>query len=65
MLRIYFLQHWFSLPDPGAEEVLYESHSMCRFVGIDLGRESVPDETTILNFHHLLERHELGEHLFQ
>lgn len=65
MLRIYFLQHWFSLSDPGAEEALYESRSMCRFVGIDLGREPVPDETTILNFRHLLERHELGERLFQ
>jgi IS5 family transposase len=65
MLRIYFLQHWFNLSDPGAEEALYESRSMCRFVGIDLGREPVPDETTILNFRHLLERHELGELLFQ
>lgn len=65
MLRIYFLQHWFNLSDPGAEEALYESRSMCRFVGIDLGREPVPDETTILNFRHLLERHELGNQLFQ
>jgi len=65
MLRIYFLQHWFSLSDPGAEEALYESRSMYRFVGIDLGREPVLDETTILNFRHLLERHELGERLFQ
>lgn len=56
MLRIYFLQHWFNLSAPGAEEALYESRSMCRFVGIDLGREPVPDETTILNFRHLLER---------
>jgi IS5 family transposase len=65
MLRIYFLQHWFNLSDPGAEEALYESRSMCRFVGIDLGREPVPDETTILKFRHLLERHELGAQLFQ
>lgn len=65
MLRIYFLQHWFNLSDPGAEEALYESRSMCRFVGIDLGREPVPDETTILKFRHLLERHELGDQLFQ
>ena len=65
MLRIYFLQHWFNLSDPGAEEALYESRSMCRFVGIDLGREPVPDETTILNFRHLLEQHDLGESLFQ
>jgi IS5 family transposase len=65
MLRIYFLQHWFNLSDPGAEEALYESRSMCRFVGIDLGREPVPDESTILGFRHLLERHALGEALFQ
>jgi IS5 family transposase len=65
MLRIYFLQHWFNLSDPGAEEALYESRSMCRFAGIDLGREPVPDESTILNFRHLLEQHQLGESLFQ
>lgn len=65
MLRIYFLQLWFNLSDPGAEEALYESRSMCRFVGVDPGREPVPDESTILNFRHLLEQHELGEPLFQ
>ena len=53
MLRIYFLQHWFNLSDPAAEEALYDSLSMRRFVDIDLGREPVPDETTILNFRHL------------
>lgn len=65
MLRIYFLQQWFNPSDPGAEEALYESVSMCRFVGIDLGREPVPDETTILKFRHLLEKHHLGRKLFQ
>jgi len=65
MLRIYFLQHYFNLSDPGAEEALYESRSMCRFVGVDLGREPVPDESTILHFRHLLEQHHLGERLFQ
>ena len=65
MLRIYFLQHWFNLSDPAAEEALYDSRSMCRFVGIDLGREPVPDESTTLGFRHLLEQHELGEALFQ
>src|SRR4029077_18147667 len=64
MLRIYFLQQWFNLSDPAAEEALYDSLSMRRFVGIDLGREPVPDETTILNFRHLLERHNLGKLLF-
>ena len=57
MLRLHFRQHWFNLSDPTAEEALYDSLSMRRFVGIDLGREPVPDETTILNFRHLLERH--------
>jgi IS5 family transposase len=64
MLRIYFLQQWFNLSDPGAEEALYDSLTMRRFVGIDLGREPVPDETTICKFRHLLERHELGSALF-
>jgi len=64
MLRLHFLQHWFNLSDPAAEEALYDSLSMRRFVGIDLGREPVPDETTILNFRHLLERHDLGRLLF-
>jgi len=64
MLRIHFLQHWFSLSDPAAEEALYDSRAMRHFVGIDLGREPVPDETTILKFRHLLEAHNLGEQLF-
>lgn len=65
MLRIYFLQQWFNLSDPGVEEALYDSRSMQRFVGIDLGQTPAPDETTVLRFRHLLETHELGEVLFQ
>jgi len=65
MLRVYLLQQWFNLSDPGAEEALYDSNSMRRFVGIDLGREPVPDETTICNFRHMLERHDLGRRLFE
>ena len=65
MLRIHFLQHWFNLSDPAAEEALYDSRAMRRFVGIDLGREPVPDETTILKFRHLLEAHDLGARLFE
>ncbi len=65
MLRTHCLQHWFNLSDPAAEEALYESRSMCRFVGIDLRREPVPDETTILKFRHLLEAHNLGAELFR
>jgi IS5 family transposase len=59
MLRIYFLQQWFALSDPAAEEALYDSETMRRFVGIDLGREPVPDETTILKFRRLLEQNDL------
>jgi transposase, IS5 family len=65
MLRIYFLQHWFNLSDPGAEEALYDSRAMREFVGIDLGKEPVPDETTICKFRHLLERNKLGAKLFK
>jgi len=46
MPRIYFLQQWFNLSDPAVEEALYDSPAMRGFVGIDLGREPVPDETT-------------------
>ena len=60
MLRIYFLQQWYSLSDPGAEEALYDMHSMRNFVGLDLAHDSIPDETTILNFRHLLEAHNIA-----
>src|SRR5438552_14654248 len=59
MLRVYFLQQWFALSDPGVEDALYESPVLRCFAGIDLGRAPAPDETTILNFRHLLEEHEL------
>ena len=65
MLRIYFLQQWFNLSDPGVEEALYDSLAMRSFVGIDLGREPVPDETTACKFRHLLEKHEIGRQLFE
>jgi len=65
MLRIYFLQHWFNLSDPAVEEALYDSSAMRAFVGIDLGREPVPDETTVCKFRHLLEAHDLGRGLFE
>src|SRR5260370_4330530 len=60
MLRVYFLQEWFNLSDPGAEDALYESPVLRRFVGIVLGRASVQDESTIVQFRHLLEKHEVG-----
>ena len=63
MLRIYFLQQWFNLSDPGVEEALYDSAVMRQFVGIDLGCEPAPDETTVCKFRHLLEEHQLGERI--
>jgi IS5 family transposase len=65
MLRIYFLQQWFNLSDPAVEEALYDSLAMRSFVGIDLGREPVPDETTVCKFRHLLEQHDMGRRLFE
>jgi IS5 family transposase len=65
LLRIYGLQQWFNLSDPAAEEALDDSLSMRRFVGIDLGREPVPDETTICRFRHLLEAHDFGRRMFE
>lgn len=64
MLRIYFLQQWFSLSDPQAEDSIYDSESMRRFVGVNLGDDVVPDETTILRFRHLLEKHGLTKGIF-
>jgi IS5 family transposase len=64
MLRMYFLQHWFNLSDPAVEEALYDSLAMRALVGIDLGRDAAPDETTGLNFRRVLERHHLGDQLF-
>ena len=65
MLRIYCLQQWYNLSDPGAEEALYDIQSMRAFAGLELGRDAIPDETTILNFRHLLERHELTKAIFE
>jgi IS5 family transposase len=64
MLRIHFIQHWFNLADLACEEALYDSASLRRFVGIDLGREPVPDSTTITKFRKLLNDNKLGEALF-
>lgn len=65
MLRVYFLQQWFSLSDPAVEDALYESAVLRRFAGVDLGRAPAPDETTILNFRHLLEEHKLGKEILR
>lgn len=66
MLKIYFLQQWYNLSDPGMEEAIYDRNSFQKFLEIDLlSKETVPDETTILNFRHLLEEYNLQEQLFK
>jgi IS5 family transposase len=64
MLRMYFVQHWFNLADEACEEALLDSAALRRFVGIDLGRERVPDGTTLLKFRRKLEDNKLGQALF-
>jgi IS5 family transposase len=64
MLRVYFVQQWYALSDPLVEESLYDSDALRRFVGLRLGHDAVPDESTVLQFRRLLERHELTERLF-
>jgi hypothetical protein len=58
--RLHCLQQWFNLSDPAVEEALYDSRAMRQFVGIDLGREPIPDEATICKFRHRLEAYQLG-----
>src|ERR1700674_5170017 len=65
MLRIYFVQQWFNLSDPQAEDAIYDSESMRRFARVELGDEVVPDETSILRFRHLLEQHALTQAIFE
>src|SRR5271169_1797486 len=64
MLRVYFVQQWYGLADAALEDALYDSQALRGFAGIDLTVEAVPDETTILNFRHWLEQHELTKALF-
>lgn len=65
MVRVYFLQQWFDLSDPQAEDMLYDSESMRRFARVELGEDTVPDESTILRFRHLLEQHQLTVQIFE
>lgn len=65
MLRIYFLQQWYALSDPGAEEALYDMESMRRFARLDLTSDAIPDESTILNFRRLIETHNLSVAIFE
>lgn len=64
MLRIHLLQQWYSLSEPAMEEGLIEVPTMRSFAGIELINDRIPDETTILTFRHLLEKHGLGEQIF-
>ncbi len=64
MLRIYFLQQWFNMSDRQAEDCLYDSEAMRKFVGIDLGGEAAPDETSICKFRHLIEKNGVGKRIF-
>lgn len=64
MLRIHVVQLCYNLSDPAMEDLLYEAESARRFCGLTLS-EPIPDESTILHFRHLLERHELGAALFE
>ncbi len=64
MIRIYCLQQWYNLGDAAMEESIYDRASFQRFLGIDLMLDAIPDETTILNFRHLLEEYKLTEKIF-
>jgi IS5 family transposase len=65
MLRIYFLQQWYTLADEALEDALYDSQALRNFAGIDLSVEAVPDATTLLKFRHLLEKHQLTAALLE
>jgi IS5 family transposase len=64
MLKIHFLQHWYNLSDPEMEDAIYDRNSFQKFLELDMLSEAAPDETTILNFRHLLEQHNLQERMF-
>ena len=64
MLRVHIVQLSYNLSDPAMEDLLYEAESVRRFAGLRLS-EPIPDESTILHFRHLLERHQLGQGLFE
>lgn len=64
MLKIYFLQQWYNLSDPEMEDAIYDRNSFQKFLALDMMQEAAPDETTILHFRHLLEKHALQEQMF-
>lgn len=63
MLRVHLMQNWFGYSDPAMEEALYEVTILRHFAGLHLDR--IPDETTVLNFRRLLERHELASQILE
>jgi len=63
-LKIYFLQQWYNLSDPGVEDAIYDRASFLKFLDLDLLAQTVPDETTILNFRHFMEKHSVQEKIF-
>ena len=65
MLRMHLLLQWYSLSEPAMEEVLIETPTMRRFADIELINDRIPDETTILTFRHLMDKHDLGEQIFE
>ena len=65
MLKMYLLQTWFNLSDKETEDAIIDSTAMRRFLGIDLSVERAPDATTLFRFRHLLEKHNIGEKVFQ
>src|SRR5215470_3209616 len=64
MLRLYFLQQWYGLADEALEDALYDSQALRGFAGIELAMVTVPDATTVMNFRHWLEEHDLTKVLF-
>jgi IS5 family transposase len=64
VLRIYFLQQWFNLSDPQAEDAIYDSEAMHRSAGVEMSEDWVPDETIVLRFRHLLAQRQLTQVIF-
>jgi len=65
MLKIFFLQKWYTLADVSIEEEIWDRKSFQKFLNIDAGSDGVPDATTLENFRHALEEYKIGEKLFQ
>jgi IS5 family transposase len=64
MLRMYWVANWFNLADEACEDAMYDTPIFREFCGFDLGRERIPDATTLLKFRHLLEEHDFGKEMF-